>query len=97
MAFMADKWDMADAPKSIEEIARHAWGAAQRIGMRIAEMPLDQREAGFKIAEESLQEAARKMGIDGDRMDQFIKIQMDAIRGMVQNIDVGGNPQGGRA
>jgi hypothetical protein len=60
-------------------------------------MPPHEREAGFAICESALRETAHKMGIAGEKMDGFIKIQMDAIRGMVQNIDVGGNPQGGNA
>jgi hypothetical protein len=88
---------MADVPKHVEEIAQKAWGAAQRLGMQIAAMPLHEREAGYAVCEESLCETARDMGIAGDKMEGFIKIQMEAIRGMVQNIDVGGSPQGGKA
>jgi hypothetical protein len=84
-------------PKVVEEIAQKAWGAAQRLGMQIAAMPLHEREAGFGICERSLRETARDMGIAGEQMGGFIKIQMEAIRGMVQNIDVGGSPQGGKA
>jgi hypothetical protein len=88
---------MADDQKQVEEIAKKAWGAAQRLGMQIAAMPLSQREAGFAICEDTLRETADKMGIAGPQMEGFIKIQMDAIRRMVQNIDVGGSPQGGKA
>jgi hypothetical protein len=84
-------------PKAVEEIAQKAWGAAQRLGMKIAAMPLHEREAGYAICEKSLRETARKMGIAGEQMEGFIKIQLEAIRGMVQKIDVGGNPQGGKA
>ena len=88
---------MADVPEDVEALARHAWGAAQRIGMQIAELPLDRREAAFATAERAFQQAARELGHAGERVDEFIKIQMDAIREIVTNIDVGGSPQGGRA
>jgi hypothetical protein len=88
---------MADVPKEVEAIARQSWEAAQRIGMRIAALPLDQREEGFAIAERSFRDAAGQMGIAGNQIEGFVKLQMDAIRGWVSNIDVGGNPQGGKA
>jgi hypothetical protein len=88
---------MTDVPENVEAIARQSWGMAQRVGMKIAAMPLDQREAAFVTAERSLHDTALEMGMAGERMDGFIKIQMEAIRGMVQNIDVGGSPQGGNA
>jgi hypothetical protein len=65
--------------------------------MQIAGMPADQREAGYAICEKSLREAAREMGLSDARMDGFIKLQMKAIRGMVQNMDAGGASQGGTA
>ena len=89
---------MADTPKSnVEEIAKKSWGMAQRVGMQIAALPLDKREEAFAKAKQSLEESARDMGIAGDQMDGFIKLQMEAIRSVVQNIDVGGAPQGGKA
>jgi hypothetical protein len=87
---------MADA-KQVEQLSQKMWSAAQRIGMRIAEMPVDQREEGFAMAKRVLEDTAREMGVTGKAADELIHIQMEAIRGMVQNIVVGGGPQGGRA
>ena len=84
-------------PKAVEEIAKKAWGAAQRLGMQIAAMPSHERQAGFAICEKSLRETAREMGIAEQQIEGFISIQMEAIRGMVQNIDAGGSPKGGHA
>jgi hypothetical protein len=84
-------------PKAVEEIAKKALGAAQRLGMQIAAMPLHERQADYAICEKSLHETAREMGIAGQQIEGFIRIQMEAIRGMVQNIDVGGSPKGGHA
>jgi len=88
---------MSDVPEHLEEIARKGWGAAQRLGMQIAAMPLDKREAGFGVCERVFRETARGMGIDAEKMEGFIKLQMEAIRGMVKNIDVGGSPEWGHA
>jgi len=84
-------------PGPFEKLARHAWEAAQRIGMHIAEIPPDQREEAFKRVEKHYQDVARELGIAREQIDEFVKNQMDVIRGIVQNIDVRGSPKGGRA
>ena len=84
-------------PENAETIARQAWGMAQRVGMHIAGMPLEKREAALATAENSLRETAKEMGIVGDQIDGFIELQMKAIRQVITEIDVGGSPQGGRA
>ena len=88
---------MADVPKSVEEIARQSWGMAQRVGIQIAAKSQEQRAEAFAIAERSLRETATEMGISSEKMDAFIKLQMEAIRAWVMNIDVGGSPKGGTA
>jgi hypothetical protein len=84
-------------PKNAETIARQAWGMAQRVGMHIAGMPLEKRQAALAVAENSLRETANEMGITGDQIDRFIELQMNAIRQIITEIDAGGSPQGGRA
>lgn len=81
----------------VERIAKHAWGAAQRIGMQIAALPLEKRAEAFAKCEDALRDSAEKMGIAGPQMEGFVKLQMEAVRGMVQNIDVGGSPNGAKA
>ena len=73
---------MADVPKDVEAIARQSWGMAQRVGMQIAAKPQEQRAEAFAIAERSLREAAKEMGIAGERMDGFIKISDGCNPGM---------------
>ena len=80
-----------------DEVAKAAWAAAQRIGMQIAALPIEQRAAAFAAVERGAQDTARQMGLAGKPMDEFIALQMNAIRGVVQSIDLGGNPQGGNA
>ena len=88
---------MADIPKNAETIARQAWGMAQRVGMHIAGMSPEKRQAALAIAENSLRETAKEMGRTGDQTDEFIELQMKAIRQIISEIDVGGSPQGGTA
>jgi len=88
---------MTNGPKSADESARDAWGMAQRVGMYIAGLPLDKRDAALAVAENSLREAGQETGISGEQMDAFIELQMNAIRQIVRDIDVSGSPQSGRA
>jgi hypothetical protein len=81
----------------VEAIARQSWGMAQRVGMQIAGLPQEEREPALAKAEISLRNTAVEMGIAGAQMDGWIDIQMRAIRGMVQQIEAGGQPQGGHA
>ena len=83
--------------EEIEKVAQHAWGAAQRLGMQIAEKPRAQREQAFAIVEQCLRDTARTMNMSGEEVEGLMKFQMEAVRGMVMNIDGGGSPQGGHA
>ncbi len=84
-------------PEIDAEAAQKAWRMAQRVAGRIAQMPLESREAAFMIAEQSLRDAARKSGVGPKFAHAFVRIQMNSIRHIVTDLDVRGNPQGGRA
>lgn len=86
-----------DERENFEVIAPRCWGMAQRVGMRIAAMAPEQREDAFAVAERALWATAKEIGMAADKIEGFIKIQMEAIRGMVTNIYVGGSPKGGHA
>jgi hypothetical protein len=66
-----------------EAVAKQLWDAAQRIGMGIAELPLDQRDEAFATCEKAFQEAARDRGVSEVRLAGLVKLQMEAVRGMV--------------
>jgi hypothetical protein len=70
---------------------------ARRAAMRIAEMPLENREAAFASAKNSLHEAFKEKGLAGDQLDGFVELQMQAIRKHVTDINIGGSSKGGRA
>jgi hypothetical protein len=88
---------MADAPKDLEPIARLIWDMIQRVAMRIAAMPLEQRESAFAVTERSVRQMGSEMKIADGEIDDFVNHVMGAIRQFVTEIDVGGRPQGGRA
>jgi hypothetical protein len=66
--------------------------------VQIAEKPLELREAAFAVVENEVRQMANLMGVVPDnRMDDFVKLQMEVVRQFVKEIDVGGRPQGGNA
>lgn len=88
---------MADQPENFEKIARRLWDMAQRVGMQVAEKPTGLRDAAFAIVERQVRQMAKEMRIADHRIDAFVRIQMEAVRAMVAQIDASGNPQGGNA
>jgi hypothetical protein len=70
-----------------EKMARHCWSMAQRVGMQIAELPIDMRETAFAGAERCLRAAGRDLGVAGPQLDSFIDLQMRAIRQIVTDFD----------
>lgn len=80
-----------------ESAKKLLWESAQRIAMKIAELPLEQRETAFEIAKQSLEEAGAMQKIDGPRYTAFVEIQIKAIRDIVVDLDVSGQPKGGHA
>ncbi len=73
---------------------KQLWDMGQRMGMQIAAMRADKREAGLKVAEREVRELVSKLGIALD-LDGFVALQMQVIRETVEKIDAGSSPQGG--
>ena len=88
---------MSDTSNHFEATARQFWDMGQRIAVQIAEKPLELREAAFAVAERNVGDLARRVGIAEDKLDSFVKLQMQAIRQFVTEIDVSGSPKGGHA
>ena len=70
-----------------EKMARHCWSMAQRVGMQIAELPIDVREMAFAGAERCIRAAGRDLGVAGPQLDSIVDLQMRAIRQIVTDID----------
>ena len=71
-----------------ETVAQHCWSMARRVGLRIAELPVDMREMAFAGAEHCLRAAGSELGIAGPQLDSLTDLQMKAIRQIVTDIDV---------
>lgn len=80
-----------------EPIARQLWDMTQRIAVQVAEKPIVLREAAFAIAARAFADMARDMNVQEDKRDGVVKLQMELLRQLVTEIDVGGSPQGGNA
>jgi hypothetical protein len=74
---------------------KQLWDMGQRIGMRIADLLADKRDAGFVVAEREMRDLVRKLGLKPE--DAVVDLQMEVIRDTVRKIDLGGSPQGGNA
>jgi hypothetical protein len=71
-----------------DKMARHCWSMARRVGMQIAELPVDMREKAFFGAERCIRAAGCDLGVAGSQLDSLVDLQMWAIRQIVTDIDV---------
>jgi hypothetical protein len=88
---------MADATEGIDAFVKQTRDMAQRLGMQIAGVRLEKREAAFAIAARVFRESALGLGVAAGQAHAFAELQMDVIRQTVIDIDVGGYPHGGNA
>ena len=72
---------------SADTAAQHCWSMAQRVGIKIAELPVDVREMAFAGAERCFREAGSELGVVGPQLDGIVDLQMTAIRQIVTDID----------
>jgi hypothetical protein len=61
---------------------------AQRVGVKIAELPIDVREMALAGAERCIRAAGRELGVAGPQLESIVDFQMRAIRQIVTDIDV---------
>jgi hypothetical protein len=86
-----------EGSRVIDAMAGQGWAMAQRVGMQIAELPINARKLAFAGAERCLRQAGNELGVVGQQLDRIVDLQMKAIRQIVADIDFSGSPQGGRA
>jgi hypothetical protein len=79
-------------PEDTDAIAYQCWGMAERVGMQIAELPVEVREIAFAGTERCLREVGSERGVAIQQLDFFVNLQMRAIRQIVADIDVSGSP-----
>jgi hypothetical protein len=96
-----ERCDQAPLPKTREDevsndfdaTARHHWAMAQRVGMQIAELPINVRDRALAGTETSLREAGSELGIAGQQLESLVDLQMKAIRRVVADLDDSETPR----
>jgi aspartyl-tRNA synthetase len=65
-------------------------GSAQRIAMRIVDLPKDKREAGIEFVRREYEDALEKFGIDGEQARAWLELQIKEIRSLISEIEASG-------
>jgi hypothetical protein len=76
--------------EDFDAVAHHCWAMAQRVGMKIAELPVKVRDAALAGTERCFREAGSEQGVGGQQLESLVDIQMRAIRQVVADIDGSG-------
>ena len=69
-------------------------GSAQKIAMRIVDLPEDKREAGIEFVRRSYADALEKFGIDNDQARAWLELQIKGIRSLISEIEASGGAGG---
>jgi hypothetical protein len=80
-----------------EELARQLTDMAQRVSMQIAELPLESRERAYETCEEEVRALAEELWQERNDREELVQEWMKALRKMVLDLDVSGQPKGGTA
>jgi hypothetical protein len=65
-------------------------GSAQKIAMRIVDLPKDKREAGIEFVRRNYADALEKFGIDSEQSHAWLELQIKGIRSLVSEIEASG-------
>jgi hypothetical protein len=71
--------------------------SAQRIAIRVVDVPPSQREAAFEIVRRDFEHALKRNGHDHEQGHAWLAAQMNLIRALVAEIDASGGGIAGRA
>jgi hypothetical protein len=80
-----------------ERFLASAIGSVHRLAMEIVALPATQRPMAFNVAELDFAEVASAAGWAAQRVEEFVGLQMGALRALVDEIEATGGAQGGRA
>jgi hypothetical protein len=69
-------------------------GSAQKIAMRIVDLPKDKREAGIEFVRRNYADALEKFGIDGEQARAWVELQIEGIRSLMSEIEACGGTGG---
>jgi hypothetical protein len=59
-------------------------GSAQKIAMRIVDLPKNKREAGIEFVRRNYADALEKFGIDGEQARAWLELQIKEIRSLIE-------------
>jgi aspartyl-tRNA synthetase len=59
-------------------------GSAQKIAMRIVDLPKDKREAGIEFVRRNYADALEKFGIDREQARAWLELQIKEIRSLIE-------------
>jgi len=65
-------------------------GSAQKIAMRIVDLPKDKREAGIEFVRRNYADALEKFGIDSEQAHAWLELQIKRIRSLISEIEASG-------
>jgi hypothetical protein len=74
-----------------------AIGSVQRLAREIVVLPATRRPMAFNVADLDFTEVASAAGWAIRRVEEFVGLQMGALRALVDEIETTGGAQGGRA
>ena len=70
-------------------------GSAQKIAMRIVDLPKDKREAGIEFVRRNYADTLEKFGIDYEQARAWLELQIKGIRSLILEIEASGGTGGG--
>ena len=65
-------------------------GSAQKIAMRIVDLPKDKRDAGIEFVRRNYEDALEKFGIDSEQAHAWLELQIKRIRSLISEIEASG-------
>jgi hypothetical protein len=78
---------MPDPIASQQAAIEASIGSAQRIAMRIVDLPKDKREAGIEFVRREYEDALEKFDIDGEQARAWLELQIKGIRSLISEIE----------
>jgi hypothetical protein len=84
--------DIEKLPPVVRHVAKKNTQVVNRIAVRIAAMPLRDRERAYRVAEATFQETAEANGLAGLMVERYIRYTREALRKAVQRMESSGWP-----
>ena len=86
---------MPDPTATQQSAIEASIGSAQKIAMRIVDLPKDKREAGIEFVRRNYADTLEKFGIDDEQARAWLELQIKGIRSLILEIEASGGTGGG--